>query len=121
MNATYRELESLLLRAETEAGEIARRLAEEGDWQYASAVALRAHVADCGHRLSEYVSPEKIEPFAWRVTYQATECNRELAPLEPLLQRAAQLAWEIRAQARAPKAKRARRSPFSGLLELLAG
>ncbi|HVH68124.1 MAG TPA: hypothetical protein VM716_09675 [Gemmatimonadales bacterium] len=118
MTATHRELAALLFRAETAAGEIARRLAAEGDWQYADAVALRAHVADSVRRLSEYVCPERIEPFAWRMTYQATLCSRELTALEPLLARAAELAWAIRAQAPAP---RLGPWPFSGLLSVLAG
>jgi hypothetical protein len=99
MDATHRELATILSRAEADAGEIARRLAAQGDWQYASAVALRAHVADSGRRLSEYLRPDRIEPFAWRMTYQATLCSRELASLEPLLQRAAQLAWAVHERA----------------------
>jgi hypothetical protein len=119
MDATYRELAALLFRAETEAGEIVRRLAAQDDWQYASAVALRAYVADSGRRLSDYLRPEGIEPFAWRVTYQATLCTRELATLEPLLQRAAQLAWEIRAQAHAQSVGSSRRWRFPGVRALL--
>jgi hypothetical protein len=118
VGATHRQLAALLLRVETEAADIARRLAARGDWQYSSAVALRAHVADSARRLSEYMRPERIEPFAWRVTYQATQCSRELATLEPLLQQAAQLAWRIQSESQAPQLPRTR---FSRLRALLAG
>jgi hypothetical protein len=118
VDATHRELATLLSRVEQQAAEIARRLAAQGDWQYSSAVALRAYVTDSAQRLSDYLRPERIETFAWRVTYQATQCNRELATLEPLLQRAAQLAWQIQSEARARRPRGAR---FSRLRALLAG
>lgn len=98
MNAQRRELRSLLQAADAEAQLIAERLSARDDWQYPAAVALRAYIAEHTQRLSQYLEPERIEQLAWRVTYQAGMCTRELAPLEPLLQRAGAVVWEIRAE-----------------------
>ena len=99
MNAVSRELEELLHAAATGAAEIGKRLAARDDWQYPYAVALRAHAVEYETRLSYYLRGGRAEQLAWRLSYAATLCTRELAPLEPILTCAATLAWQLRAGA----------------------
>jgi hypothetical protein len=131
MNAQRRELRSLLRAAAAEARLIAERLGAQDDWQYPAAVALGAYITEHAEHLSAYLQPERIEQLAWRVTYQAGLCTRELAPLEPLLQRASIVVWEIRADlfarrrpralARRLSAERARDRRPAALRALFAG
>ena len=73
---------------------------EPGDWQYAAAVALRAHADDYARRLTHHLRAERIEEFAWRLTRHAALCTREQAPIAPLWERAGALAWQMGAARR---------------------
>jgi hypothetical protein len=117
MSAKHRELRALLRAAEDQAGRLARRLGRANDWQYPSAVALRAHASEYARRLSEYLRPGRIERLGWCVSYQASLCTRELAPLEPLWQHASFIVWQIQTERAArPNAPR-RRAPRNAALE----
>lgn len=116
MKGKQRELRSVLRAAEDQALRIAHQLGAENDWQYPCAVALRAHAAEYSRRLTEYLRPQRIEHFGWCMTYQGMLCTRHLAPLEPLWQRAAFIAWQIHGElrARAPAARTPARRVSAG-------
>jgi hypothetical protein len=110
MDAAQRDLRALLRANAQLAAVVADRLRERGDWQYAAAVALRAHADDYARRLAHYLRAGRIEDFAWRLTRHAALCTRELAPIAPLWQRAGALAWQIGAnQPRSQVTERASR------------
>ncbi|HZI22561.1 MAG TPA: hypothetical protein VFD76_08580 [Gemmatimonadales bacterium] len=95
-----------MLRASAElAGVVAGRLREREDWQYAAAVALRAHADDYARHLARHLRAERIDEFACRLPRHAALCTRELAPIAPLWEQAGVLAWQMRAMIRP-------RSPF---------
>jgi len=100
MNAARRELTQLLHAAATEAAAIGMRLAAQTDWQYPSAVALRAHAVEYRSRLSYYLRRGRAEHLAWRLSCHAKLCTRELASLEPVFAQAAVVAWQLRAGVR---------------------
>ncbi len=106
MNAKQRELRSVLRDADNQARRIAQRLGTWNDWQYPSAVALRAHASEYARHLPDYLRPPRIARLAWCVRYQAALCTRELAPLEPLWQRVGLLVWQIQTERSArPRAR----------------
>ena len=82
----------MLYTVSQEAASIACRLGSEQDWQYHSAVALRIYTEYCARNLANYLRREPAADLAWRLGYEAASCTRALAPLQPLLHRAATLA-----------------------------
>jgi len=95
MNPDLRPLAAMLHTVSQEAGGIARRLAPEEDWQYPSAVAVRIYTDDCARHLPEYLGRGTPWELGWRLQYEAVLCTGKLAPLRPLLQRAATLASQL--------------------------
>ena len=79
---------------------VAARLRENGDWQYTTAVALRAYAEAYARHLRFHLRAERIDDFAWHLTRHAAMCTRELAPIAPLWERAGVLAWQMRSVAR---------------------
>src|SRR5689334_10269564 len=115
MNVRHRELRSLLRAADVEAARIAGRLGIWNDWQYPSAVALRAHASEYARHLSDYLRPGRIDQLASGVSHQAALCTRELAPLEPLWLRASFIVWQIQKDDAAPRRGRSSaRRPAGG-------
>lgn len=112
MDTAQRDLRALLRATAQLATVVADRLRERGDWQYAAAVAFRAHADDYARRLRHHARAERIEDFACRLTRHAALCTRELAPIAPLWERAGVLAWQMRApaQPRAPISERVTRA-----------
>lgn len=111
MDAAQRDLRALLRASAQVATAVAARLRENGDWQYAAAVALRAYAEAHARHLRFHLRAERIDDFAWRLTRHAAMCTRELAPIAPLLERAGVLAWQMRtvARPRAPVKERMNR------------
>jgi hypothetical protein len=105
MNPDLRALAATLHTVSQEAGSIARRLAPEEDWQYPSAVAVRIYTDDCARDLPKYLRRETPVELGWRLQYEAALCTGKLAPLRPLLHRAATLASQLEV----PPARRERR------------
>jgi hypothetical protein len=95
MNADLRALAAMLHTVSQEAGSIARRLGPEEDWQYPSAVAVRIYTDDCARHLPQYLRRETSLDLGWRLHYEAALCTGKLAPLRPLLHRAATLASQL--------------------------
>ena len=124
MDAARRDLRALLHASAQLATAVAARLRDNGDWQYAAAVALRAYAEDYARHLTLHLRAERVDHFAWRLTRHAAVCTRELAPIAPLLERAGVLAWQMRSAMR-PRApvkermsrvlRRARASPSVSL------
>lgn len=102
MDAARRDLRALLRASARLATVVAARLRENGDWQYAAAVALRAYADDYARHLSLHLRHERIDDFAWRLTRHAALCTRELSPIAPFWERAGVLAWQMRAVVRPP-------------------
>lgn len=100
MDATQRDLCALLHATAQLARAAAARLRENGDWQYTTAVALRAYAEAYARHLRFHLRAERIEDFAWCLTRHAVVCTRELAPIAPLWERAAVLAWQMRTATR---------------------
>ncbi|HYL22048.1 MAG TPA: hypothetical protein VEU74_09815 [Gemmatimonadales bacterium] len=90
-----------MLHASAQVGAaVAARLRENGDWQYTTAVALRAYADAYARHLGFHLRAERIDDFAWRLTRHAAMCTRELAPIAPLWERAGVLAWQLRSTTR---------------------
>ena len=89
MNPDLRALAAMLYTVSQEAGSIARRLAPEEDWQYPSAVAIRAHALEYEHNLATYLGRGSAQALASRLDRHAALCTRRLMPLKPLLHQAA--------------------------------
>ena len=88
-------LAAMLYTVSQEAGSIARRLAHEEHWQYPAAVAVRIYTHDCARHLPKYLRRETPSELGWRLGYEAALCTGKLAPLRPLLHRAATLASQL--------------------------
>ena len=95
MNPDLQALAAMLHTVSQEAGSIARRLAPEEDWQYPSAVAVRIYTDDCARHLPQYLCRGTPWELGWRLQYEAVLCTGKLAPLRPLLHRAATLASQL--------------------------
>ena len=100
MDTARRDLRALLHASAQLAGVVAARLREKGDWQYTTAVALRAYAEAYARHLRFHLRAERIDDFSWRLTRHAAMCTRELAPIAPLWERAGVLAWQMRSMAR---------------------
>jgi len=95
MNGDLRALAAKLHTVSQEAGSIARRLGPQQDWQYPAAVAVRIYTDDCARHLPKYLRRETPWDLGWRLRYEAALCTGKLAPLRPLLHRAATLASRL--------------------------
>jgi hypothetical protein len=100
MDTARRDLRALLHASAQLATVVAARLRENGDWQYTTAVGLRAYAEAYARHLRFHLRAERIDDFAWRLTRHAAMCTRELAPIAPLWERAGVLAWQMRSRAR---------------------
>lgn len=96
MDDARKDLQGLLQATAVLAREVAGRLREREDWQYAAAVGLRAYAETYARHLPRHLRREQIDDLAYRLTHHAAVCTRELAPLAPLWERAGVLAWQIR-------------------------
>lgn len=109
----------MLRAAHDQARRIAQRLGASNDWQYPSAVALRAHALEYARHLADYLRPGRIERLGGCMSHQASLCTRELASLEPLWQRASFIVWQIQVErAHRPRVRTpARRPPPTAALD----
>ena len=89
MRTTHRHLIALLRTVAQQAGRLADELGRSEDWQYPSAVAIRAHALEYEHNLSTYLGGGRAQVLAARLDRQAALCTRRLVPLQPLLHQAA--------------------------------
>jgi len=110
MRASHRQLTALLRIVAQEAGLLADELRRGEDWQYPSAVAIRAHALEYEHNLSTYLGRGSAPALALRLDRQATLCTRRLVPLKTLLHQAAVEA--LRLESPAPPPRRASRAIY---------
>ena len=108
MRASHRQLTALLRTVAQQAGLLADELRRGEDWQYPSAVAIRAHALEYEHNLSTHLGRGSAQAFAAQLDRQAALCTRRLVLLKPLLHQAAVEA--LRLQSPAPPPRRAFRA-----------
>src|SRR3989449_11167984 len=110
MRTTRSHLIALLRTIGQQAGRLADELGRSEDWQYPSAVAIRAHALEYEHNLATYLGRGSAQALASRLDRQATLCTRRLVPLKTLLHQAAVEA--LRLESPAPPPRRASRAIY---------